>query len=378
MENSSSKPLKKIKIVLSDLHLGGGMFNANGERNAKENFYFDRELIELIHFFSSRKYEKAPVEIILNGDILDFLTVHYKNAYLNFISEEVSVYKLKKIISGHQKVFNALSEFVKKDGKKITYIVGNHDADFFFPKVQELFINTVGQGTYNDKVKVIDKDPYYEVEGKVQIHHGHQFETMHNFNYSNPFLIDKKGRQVLNLPWGSLYVMNAVNRFKLQRDYLDKVSPIYLMLVYAFITDFFFINKFILFTTYYYLRTRFIYLPLRKTTTTIKRFFGLIKDEFHLLDDGELAGRHVLKADPSVYAVIMGHTHKPKQVTYPNKQMYINTGTWIKSIFFDLQYFGKSSRLPFCLIEYEEGEENPRVSLFEWKGVQSHFRYFIS
>lgn len=118
MENSSSKPLKKIKIVLSDLHLGGGMFNSAGEKNPKENFYFDRELIELITFFSSGKYEQAKVELILNGDILDFLTVHYKNTYLNFISEKVSVYKLKKIINGHRKVFDALQEFIKKMVKK--------------------------------------------------------------------------------------------------------------------------------------------------------------------------------------------------------------------------------------------------------------------
>ncbi len=378
MENSSSKPLKKIKIVLSDLHLGGGMFNSKGDKNSKENFYFDRELIELINFFSSGKYENAPVELILNGDILDFLTVHYKNKYLNFISERVSIFKLKKIISGHSKVFEALSKFVAKKDKKITYIIGNHDADFFFEKVQELFISTVGKETFNHKVSFIDKVPYYEVDGGIQVHHGHQFETMHNFNYENPFLTDYKGRKILNLPWGSLYVMNAVNRFKKQREYLDKVSPIYLMLVYAFITDFFFISKFILYTTYYYFRSRFIYLPLRKTTTTIKRFFGHLKEEFHLLDDGEQAGRSVLKNNPDVYAVIMGHTHRPKQVTYPSKQIYVNTGTWIKSVFFDLQYFGKSLHLPFCLIEYEEGEEKPRISLFEWKGIQSPFRYFIS
>lgn len=376
MENSSSKPLKKIKIVLSDLHLGDGLFLSNGEKNSKENFYFDRELVELINFFSKDKYASAPVELILNGDILDFLTVHYKNKYLNFISEDIALFKLQAIIDGHPKVFKALEEFLNKPNKKVTYIIGNHDADFFFPALQELFIETIGQGLNNDKVKFISKEPFYQVDGNIQIHHGHQFEAMHNHNYEDPFLIDKKGRKILNLPWGSLYVMNVVNRFKIQRDYLDKVSPISLMLLYAFITDTFFIIKFILYTTYYYFRSRFIYLPLKKKTTTIKRFFALLKDEFHLLDDGEQAGRQVLKANPHLYAVIMGHTHRPKQVTYPNKQTYLNTGTWIKTIFFDLQYFGKSSRLPFCLIEYEEGEENPRISLFEWKGIQSPFRYF--
>lgn len=373
---ASRKPLKKIKIVLSDLHLGSGPFLHSGERNMKESFYFDRELIELINFFSEEKYLDAPVELILNGDILDFLTVHYKERYLNFVSENLALYKLKQIIKGHSKVFEALIEFVSKPNKTITYQVGNHDADFFFPKLREHFIQHIGQGVYNDRVQFIYAEPFYEVEGRVQIHHGHQFEAMHNFNYQSPFVEDKKGRRFLNLPWGSLYVMNVVNRFKVQRDYLDKVSPISLMLFYALITDPLFLFKFVSYTTWYYIRSRLIYVPLRKVTTTTKRFFALLADEFRLMDDGEHAGRSVLKTDPEIYAVIMGHTHRPKMVSYPNKQIYLNTGSWIKTIFFDLQYFGKSNHLPFCLIEYEEDEPKPRISLFEWKGIQSPFRPF--
>lgn len=373
---SSTKPLKKVKLLLSDLHLGSGMFLKNGERNFKENFFFDRELVELITFFHTDKYNDAPVELILNGDILDFLTVHYKNKFLNFISEKVALYKLKAIIQGHPKVFGALQEFISKPNKKITYQIGNHDADFFFPKLREYFINFIGQGKFNDRIKFIYQEKFYEVEGNIQIHHGHQFEPMHQFNYQNPFLEDKKGRKILNLPWGSLYVMNVVNRFKLQRDYLDKVSPISLMLIYAMITDPLFIIKFIVYTTWYFLKSRFMYLPLKQPKNTVYRFFSILGNELYLMDDGEAAGRGVLKENPELYAIIIGHTHRPKHVTYPNKQTYLNTGSWIKTIFLDLQYFGKSNRLPFCLIEYEEGEERPRISLFEWKGVQSPFRHF--
>lgn len=377
MESSGSKKLKKIKVVLSDLHLSGGMFVNTGEKNLKESFFFDRELIELLNFFSSGKYLEAEVELILNGDILDFLTVHYKNKYLPVVTEKMSLFKLKAIIDGHLKVFEALRNFIALPNKSISYNVGNHDADFFFPKVRELFINYVGQNKFNDKIKFIYEEEFYLVEGNIEVHHGHQFETMHSFNYKNTVLTDSKNRKFLNLPWGSLYVMNVINRFKQQRDYLDKVSPISLMLLYAFITDTFFIIKFMLYTAWYYLRTRWTYLRLRKKAR-MERFISMMGEEFFLLDDGESAGRQVLRHRPETYAVIMGHTHKPKQVIYPNKQMYINTGTWIKTINFDLEYFGKSLRLPFCLIEYEEGEEKPRITLFEWKGVQSHFRYFIT
>lgn len=378
---SEEKPMKKIKLVLSDLHLGAGMFLSNGEHNLTENFYFDRELAELIRYFSSGKYgEGAPVELILNGDILDFLTINYKEYYSNIVTEKMSIYKLKKIIKGHNKVFDALRYFISLPNKTIVYNVGNHDADLFFPGVRKLFAREVGGQNYQDKISFVFSEEYYKIEGNIEIHHGHQFEAMHSFNYKQPIVKDHKGRDVLNLPWGSLYVMNVINKFKREdhRDYLDKVSPIFLMLVYALVTDFRFILKFMFYTCWYWLKTRWVYFYFRKKKiNAFFRFFKIMNEEFFLLDDGESAGKSVLKSRPETYAVIMGHTHKPKQVFYPNGQIYVNTGTWLKTIHFDLNYFGKSVHLPFCLIEYEEGEEKPRISLFEWKGVQSHFRPFL-
>jgi predicted Zn-dependent peptidase len=40
-------------------------------------------------------------------------------------------------------------------------------------------------------------------------------------------------KPVLNLPWGSFYVLKVINRFKWERDYVDKVRPIKIFLLFG-------------------------------------------------------------------------------------------------------------------------------------------------
>lgn len=109
------KNYEKIKLVVSDLHLGSGMFLESGERNVLENFVFDREFSEFLENLSFVNEDPDfPVELILNGDILDFLSVNYKETYFDFISETVSLTKLKMIIEGHPVFFDALRKFISK------------------------------------------------------------------------------------------------------------------------------------------------------------------------------------------------------------------------------------------------------------------------
>ena len=61
----------KIILCISDLHLGAGSF-LMGKRNNLEDFHYDKELVEFLDFYSSGKYSKTNVELIINGDFLDF------------------------------------------------------------------------------------------------------------------------------------------------------------------------------------------------------------------------------------------------------------------------------------------------------------------
>ena len=83
MEQQDSTPekpvqaalIKKIKIVISDLHLGKGKVLENGGLNSLEEFYYSEKLVEFIHYYSSGIYRDYEVELIINGDFLNFLQV---------------------------------------------------------------------------------------------------------------------------------------------------------------------------------------------------------------------------------------------------------------------------------------------------------------
>lgn len=360
--------MKKIKVVLSDLHLAGGLFLEDGSPNYLENFKFDRELVSLIYYFSNN-YDQ--VEFILNGDILDFLNVEgeIKN---NGISEVESFKKLKIILRGHPEVFDALRKNIINKKIKITYIIGNHDADFYFKNLQKYFKLFLTGESDSKAIKFIEKE-FYEVEGGIQIHHGHQFEAMHSFNVDKP-IFKKDGVRYLKLPWGSLFFIKVVNKFKREFDYVDKILPHSLFLFVSFFNNPVFAVKFAFTTAWYFLKTRMI--SVFNKQNPFRHFFKIVPEEFKLLEDGEGAGKKILK-DKTVYAAILGHTHYPKMVKYPSGQIYLNTGTWIRMIHLDLKYFGQNMHLPFCLIEYKDGLEKPMIRLVEWKYQEGPFRDLV-
>ena len=360
--------MEKIKIILSDLHLAGGLFLEDGSPNSLENFKFDRELSSLFTHFSK---SKKNVEFILNGDILDFLNVESKLDQ-NTISEVESFKKLKKILRGHKRVFSTLKRVLEKENVSLTYVIGNHDADFHFKSLQKYFKLHLTGDANSDSIKFISEE-YYEIEGRVQVHHGHQFEAMHTFNHKNP-IIEKDGKKYLKLPWGSLFCLKVINRFKSEHDYVDKVLPHSLFLFASFFNNPLFTIKFSLTTAWYFIKTRIV--SIINHQNPFKDIFKLFPDEFKLLDDGEGAGKKILKAEREIHAVIMGHTHYPKIVKYPTGQIYVNTGTWVRMIYLGLKYFGQNSHLPFCLIEY--GSDNkPKIRLVEWKYQEGPFRDLV-
>jgi UDP-2,3-diacylglucosamine pyrophosphatase LpxH len=368
--------VQKIKLVISDCHLSAG-FNFESERNPHEDFFFDDEMVEFFDFFSTGKYGDGwEVELIINGDYFDFLNVPYRGEFEEAITEQFALYKLECIMAGHPKVIAALKRFAARPGKKITYNIGNHDADFFFPKVRERFIREIDpKGEFpSSRVRVNYEKDVIDLEGGVQIHHGNQFEAVHVFNYEKPLLVDGLSQPVLNIPWGSFYVLKIVNRFKWEREYVDKVRPVKGMILWGLLFDTFFTLKFMFMSLFYFMKTRFIYSPQRRSRLSVTA--RIVKQEMTtFLQDLEGDARRLLDQQPHVHAVIMGHTHHPMHKTYPDGKTYVNTGTWTKMIHLDLSGIGSGYRLTFALIEYDdEGKGHP--SLQQWEGEHRPHRSF--
>ena len=125
--------MKKIKLVVSDLHFGIGKSNVDGSVNLLEEFAFDDKFIEFLDFYTTNGYKKSEVELILNGDILNYLQIDYKGHFLTVITEDISLNKTKRIVEGHPRVFDALKRFAAQKGCEITYVMGNHDQDILWP-----------------------------------------------------------------------------------------------------------------------------------------------------------------------------------------------------------------------------------------------------
>jgi UDP-2,3-diacylglucosamine pyrophosphatase LpxH len=364
---------RKVKIITSDMHLSAGRF-LDGIQNPHEDFFFDREFCEFMEFFSTGEYGPgAEVQLILNGDVFDFLNVPSQGDFPDLINSDLAQERLLAIFNGHPEVTKAMQAFVRQPGKSILYNVGNHDMDFFFPAVRETFCRVVGGEEWSqEKVWVNTEKEFLEFDG-VQIHHGNQFEAVHSTNYQQPFVTENLPEPILYLPWGSVYVIKIINRLKWEVDHIDKVKPAKLFMLFGLFVHPIAIIKLFLFSTFYFLNTRFVYNPKRRAT--IANTLAIMKEEitpFYGLEDD---ARRVLDENPQIHTVIFGHTHGPMQRYYSNGKTYINSGTWTRMINLDFRNLGQSSKLTFAYIEYDESG-HPKATLEEWFGLPKPHRAF--
>ena len=168
--------MDRFKIVISDCHLSAGRF-FEGKLNPHEDFFFDDEMADLFNHFSNGKYGQDPdgpvaVELIINGDFFDYLNVAYQGEFEDAITEEIALYKTEAIIAGHPLVMSAIRAFASKPGKFVTYLIGNHDPDLFFPAVRERIIREMDpEGKFpSEKVRILHETDRLIFEEGVEIH----------------------------------------------------------------------------------------------------------------------------------------------------------------------------------------------------------------
>lgn len=356
---------EQIKVIISDCHISAGKFY-DGNLNPHEDFKFDQELCEFIRYFSNNEYLNLDVELFLNGDFLDFLNVPFFGEFEDAITEEISVTKLTTIIEGHPELMKALKNFVSLPKKKISYLVGNHDPDLFFPLVREKLVRTWDpEGNYpSDKIRIITDTDRVRFDGGIEIHHGNQFEAVHVLDFKNPTLNSYLDKPVLNLPWSSFYVLKIVNRLKWERDYLDKVRPIKLFLLFGLLTDPWFILKYLFLTIFYFTKTIFFYDPGKRSN--LKETIRIIKDGTAFFRNLEAKARNILDTEKDVKTVIFGHSHKPTNRIYPDNKRYINTGTWTKMINLDIRNLGSQYCLTFAFVRIKDNQAE--CELRHWIG----------
>ena len=349
---------KRIKLVVSDFHLGKGRFLKDGTANILEDFQFGAKFVEFLQFYSSGDLEAADVELIINGDFLNLLQTDYLGAHTNLITESMTNYMVRSIIAGHPEVFDALRSFVAKPNHRIAYCIGNHDQALLFDGPRRILRECVGK-------RLRFYDTYYEFDG-VRVEHGHMYESVNRCDLYNWCVSDPMYPEpVLNLPWASLFVAAYLPRLKKDRPFVDKVKPFTAYMRWALIHDTLFAIRGGWFLAMSFLRMAFH--QSRHPSLDFKLTWERLKGVTFYPSFVKVA-RRILRRNPQVQTVIFGHTHVLRYKQWGGGREYFNIGTWNEFTSLEMGDFGLHYALTYAYIEQGPGQKRPRTRLKEWKG----------
>lgn len=347
---------RRIKVVISDLHLGKGRILGDGANNHLEEFFFSEKLVEFIHYYSSGTFRDAEVEIIINGDFFNFLQVDYRGHFLTVVTESVALEVLKSMVKGHEDVFRAFKEFTSRPQNSITYVVGNHDQAMMWPACRA-YLNQVIE------TSVRYKNIVYYFDG-VHIEHGHMHEAANRLDPKRFFLKKDLPEPILNLPFGSHFFIELVLKIKEKYPHVDKIRPFGKMVRWAVFNEFWMLMMALSKLFLFGIKTLFKNDPRRNWSVK-----SLIKIAFQsaIFPDLSDSAKKILK-DERVHTVIFGHTHVYQYRHWGTEKEYFNTGTWTELTSLDIVSLGKITKLTYVYIEYPDDGGRPRGRLKEWRG----------
>ncbi len=347
---------KKIKLIVSDMHLGKGKVLEDGSVNKLEEFFFGEKFAELLDYYTSGKYRNYAVELIINGDFLNFLQVDYHGHFLTVFTEEVSLDILKDIVNGQPEAFRALREFAARPNNQITYVVGNHDQAMLWPGLRSYLNEVIGHPIrYKSIVHYFDG---------IHVEHGHMYEAANRIDPKKFFLKKDLPVPILNLPFGSHFFVDFVMKIKEKHPHIDKVRPFRLLIRWAIVNEFFFTVRSLFKLFAYFIGSAFVSDPRRQFPfSRIMKVFL----ESAIFPDLSDSARKIL-GDERVHTVVFGHTHVYQYRQWGKDQEYFNTGTWTELTSLDVSSLGKITKLTYVLVEYPEQANRPFCRLKEWKG----------
>ncbi len=357
--------MKKIKLVLSDFHLGAGALESDGTPSLLEDFFSDRKFIEFLHFYSNGDYRRADVELIINGDFINALQIEVDGKFPDGLTEDICLTKAKSCVEGHPQLFAELRRFSQLDNHRVVMIMGNHDPFILWPRVRDLFAEVIGAKTqfYIDG---------YEFDG-IRVEHGHQFEMITYFDPNRYFVKGLRKEPILNLPWGCYFVINVMTRVKQSRPHVDKIFPFRVYLLWALVTDVRFAIRLITTFLGYFLVAKFTTRPFRSGIRNSLRMVGRTS----IFPKMHRYAKFLLDENLHLHTIILGHSHHIDYRRFPDKKQYINTGTWLKNTSLEVTDLGTQQKFTYALIDYPEGgrlfgkrvdQQRPVTMLKQWKG----------
>lgn len=204
-------------IVISDLHLGG---------NDPAMMSHPEQLARFIHQLPDRIGNEATLELVINGDFIDFLAVLPDTRWST--ADTDGARKVEATVMGvFAPVFRALAAHVAA-GHHLTILVGNHDTEMVLPSVQASLLRAMGAGPH--QVLFIADGRAHRIGGLL-IEHGNRYDGA-NFNdwsglraMASAFSRNEMPLLTPEISAGSLIVEKVVNVLKPRYPFIDLLQP---------------------------------------------------------------------------------------------------------------------------------------------------------
>lgn len=312
----------RLSLIFSDIEIGVG--------NRTDDFIDDKLLCKTIrsHFKESKKYHS---DLILNGDIFDFMKAPYKGRYPKHITAAISVGKLNDISKAHPGFFQCLRLWLRQSKhNRVIFINGNHDYDIVFEEVQQRIKEILAK---NRKMHSRILFPGWEfTDGLLHVEHGSQLDEIFHVD-PDKFIFHSPKHMVkepfLQLPWGYNALYDHFIEVKERYPLLERVYPKVNVFKYMPLP----LKNKLTIGTFYYMMKAFFYIQLRHWGDPMQAFSfrdfrrymrNLFKSEFEVsfIDN---AKKKLKKHHAQVLSV--GHNHTESIHRIGNK-VIINTGPW--------------------------------------------------
>jgi UDP-2,3-diacylglucosamine pyrophosphatase LpxH len=401
---------QRRRIVVSDLHLGGG--------DRLDDFTDDEALVAFLdHYVGGNE----PTDLILAGDTIELLQIRLPNVADDDYSQQATVARLEVVLAAHATVFAALARFVADPRQQVTFLIGNHDFELHYPAAKARIAAALGLAPNDQRLRF----GVSYCGGGVYIVHGNQFDNWNRFVFfdgiSEPFEVVRGTqlvKEVINdleddpLPFAPLidnvkpssalfWYLMALPRLRIApaRRFLARGVTGFIQVI-AWPTP----HQMPISSTGPggWLSAA----PLRVLWRLVARFrrgrvarhrevarqvgvvAGAVEPPAEVLDQVQIEAARQTERERRAFnnrftremqrlaqqpehrdqtLFVCGHTHLARVDQLGNGQVYINTGTWTEIIYDVATMRRQEQRFPFLEVTYPTGAK-PHGRLLVWEG----------
>jgi len=293
-------------VVMSDIEMGAG--------GPTDDFAHDAWFAALLR--ERVGVDERPVDLVFNGDTLDFLKTSVDGGWPRHIDADVALARLDRIAAAHPLYFETLRDLLASHRcDRVVFVEGNHDYELIFPEVRQAIRRLLGQGE-----RVLFPGTAWRI-GDVHIEHGHQTDVLFATDPDHRF-VEIDGRKVLALPWGAVAVIDVTLPLEPVFYPFDRMRPrgrVLELLPEA---------KDLLLSTFWRYWTR-EYLPRawRRSDPLTRLSWPMLKEiayRFGTASTGVSSGAHwqqALKDNDDVRLVVLGHEHRTEWWTWSDRKL---------------------------------------------------------